>query len=125
MVCILVSLIFDTILPTLVHIINLSLETGIEPDELKIGKVLPFFKSNNSHIFNMYRPISILPILSKVFEKIKAPSKYTQCAVTRHNRSFSLFGDRRNFKGLGNIHVPDTKTQYIFISQFKFFMGND
>ena len=40
------------------------------PDELKIAKVLPLFKSENCHIFNNYRPISILPVLLKVFEKI-------------------------------------------------------
>ena len=65
-----ISLIFGIILPILVHIINLSLATGIMPDDLKRAKVLPLFKSENCHIFNNYRPISILPVLSKVFEKI-------------------------------------------------------
>ena len=72
-----ISLIFGIILPILVHIINLSLATGIMPDELKMAKVLPLFKSENCHIFNNYRPISILPVLSKVFEKnyASAPNK--------------------------------------------------
>ena len=54
----------------MVHIINTSLQTGDVPDEIKIAKVLPFYKADNNHILNNYRPISILPILSKIFEKI-------------------------------------------------------
>ena len=44
--------------------------TGIFPDKLKIAKVLPLFKKGNIHLFDNYRPISLLPSISKVFEKI-------------------------------------------------------
>jgi hypothetical protein len=54
----------------LVHIINLSLSSGTFPKELKIAKVLPLFKSGDASFFNNYRPVSVLPVVSKVFNKI-------------------------------------------------------
>ena len=51
-------------------IINQSLSTGIFPDRLKIAKVVPIFKKDNPHITGNYRPISLLPVISKVFEKV-------------------------------------------------------
>ena len=39
---------------------------------MKIAKVVPIFKSGDKHIFNNYRPISILPAFSKILEKIVA-----------------------------------------------------
>ena len=50
--------------------INQSLLTGIFPDKLKIAKVIPLFKKDNPYIFDNYRPISLLPSFSKVFEKV-------------------------------------------------------
>ena len=46
------------------------LNTGIFPDKLKIAKVSPIFKKDDETLFTNYRPISILPTLSKVFEKV-------------------------------------------------------
>ena len=62
--------IFHLILPALTHIINVSLSTGEIPLELKIARIRPLYKAENNHLFSNYRPISILPILSKIFEKI-------------------------------------------------------
>ena len=62
--------IFPIISHPLTHIINLSLEHGTVPDEIKIAKVIPIFKSNDPTHLNNYRPISILPIFSKLFERI-------------------------------------------------------
>ena len=58
------------ILPSLTHIINTSLVTGEIPVALKTARVIPLYKSENNHFFNNYRPISILPILSKILERI-------------------------------------------------------
>ena len=56
--------------PVLAITINQSLTTGIFPDKLKIVKVLPLYKKGRDDIFDNYRPISLLPAISKVFEKI-------------------------------------------------------
>ena len=58
------------ITPPLTHIVNQSLCTGILPDRLKIAKVIPLFKKGDQHVLDNYRPISLLPAISKVFEKI-------------------------------------------------------
>ena len=58
------------IITPLHYLINLSLETGFVPPELKLAKIVPVFKDGNSHEFTNYRPISLLSSLSKLFEKI-------------------------------------------------------
>ena len=55
-------------------IINQSLETGIFPDALKVAKVKPLFKKGDNCCLNNYRPISLLPTISKIFERVM----YTQ-----------------------------------------------
>ncbi len=53
----------------LTHIINQSMTTGVVPEDMKIARVIPIFKSGNQNMFNNYRPISILPAFSKILEK--------------------------------------------------------
>ena len=66
----LLKTIIDDIAPILSHIFNRSLVTGIVPTLLKIAKITPIFKSGDNQIFSNYRPISILPSISKILEKI-------------------------------------------------------
>ena len=49
-------------------IVNQCLETGIFPDKLKIAKVIPLFKKGDPEQIDNYRPISILPAISKIIE---------------------------------------------------------
>ena len=58
------------IISPLAHICNLSFATGIFPDELKIANVVPIFKSGDEMVFSNYRPVSVLPVLSKVIERL-------------------------------------------------------
>lgn len=60
----------DIILSPLCFIINRSFKEGIFPDQLKIALVKPFYKKGPIGDPNSYRPISILPSFSKIFEKI-------------------------------------------------------
>ena len=48
----------------------MSLAEGIFPSKLKIAYVLPLLKAEEPSQFNNYRPVSLLCILLKVFEKI-------------------------------------------------------
>ena len=54
----------------LTDIFNLSLSTGIVPYELKIAKVIPIYKKDDAEIFSNYRPVSVLPCLSKILERL-------------------------------------------------------
>ena len=49
---------------------NASLENGVVLDEWKAANVSPRFKSGDKTSVNHYRPISILPVVAKVFEKL-------------------------------------------------------
>ena len=51
-------------------IVNQSLNTGVFPDHLKKAKVIPVFKKDDKTLLKNYRPISLLPIISKILEKI-------------------------------------------------------
>lgn len=51
------------------YIINLSITSGIVPDELKSARVKPLFKKNSRTEVGNYRPVSILCIISKLLEK--------------------------------------------------------
>ena len=68
------TIMLKCIAPSIIHvltlIINQSLCTGIFPDRLKIAKIKPIFKKDDPHLTDNYRPISLLPSISKIFEKI-------------------------------------------------------
>ena len=68
----------DVIAPSLLTMINMSFETGHFPNILKTAKLRPIHKSGPKTDPSNYRPISIIPILSKVIEK----------HVTKHLFSF-------------------------------------
>ena len=59
----------EIITPSLTWIFNFSIKTGIYVDEWKKAWVLPIFKSDDRQKCENYRPISILPIISKIFER--------------------------------------------------------
>ena len=53
-----------------VHMINNSLKFGIFPDELKLAIVVPVYKKGDNTNIENYRPISLLPSFSKIFEHV-------------------------------------------------------
>ena len=63
------KLISSTIAPHLCFLFNLCLQQGKFPSCFKRAIVVPIFKNGSPFLFNNYRPISILPVLSKVLEK--------------------------------------------------------
>ena len=55
-------------------IVNQSIKTGIYPDKLKVAKVVPVFKKEDKLQLKNYRPVSVSPVISKIFEKCDAYS---------------------------------------------------
>ena len=54
----------------LTHIFNLSLTNGIVPAKWKISRVTPLFKDGSRSSVGNYRPISVIPVVMKVLERI-------------------------------------------------------
>ena len=67
---ILIKKIKSPLIKPLVFLINQSLNSGVFPEALKVAQILPIYKKDNEHQISNYRPISLLPILSKIFEKV-------------------------------------------------------
>ena len=55
-------------------VINQVLSIGIFTDKLKIAKVIPIFKKDDPTLLLYYRPIPLLPTISKVQENFFSPS---------------------------------------------------
>ena len=58
-----------SIAPSLTELFNLSVTSGVFPVEWKIGRIAPIPKGNDQTVPSGFRPISILPIVSKVMER--------------------------------------------------------
>ena len=56
--------------PVISNLFNNCLINGIFPSCLKVARVIAIFKSGSRNSVNNYRPISTLPFLSKLFEKL-------------------------------------------------------
>ena len=59
----------NVIAPFIASLINKSITSGTFPNQLKCAKVYPIFKGGSKSDPSNYRPISILPTISKIFEK--------------------------------------------------------
>ena len=53
-----------------IYLFQLSLEKGVFPDDLKIGKVTPIYKAGYRIDISNYRPISVLPYFPKILERL-------------------------------------------------------
>ena len=74
-------------------IINTSITTGVVPTAWKHSIIVPLFKSGDQKEPQNYRPISLLPIVSKVLEKVIA-LQLTEYLETRHLLSTTQHGFR-------------------------------
>ena len=60
----------EILIPIITKLVNNILKSNIFPQELKISKISPIFKSGNRNCMNDYRPISVTSVFSKILEKI-------------------------------------------------------
>ena len=60
----------DSFIRPLTHVLNISITKGVFPNELKVARVVPLFKSGDPMMFSNYRPVSVLPVFSKVLERL-------------------------------------------------------
>ena len=60
----------EAVAPSLTGIFNQALVTGIFPSDWKMAKVSPIFKNGFKSDLNNYRPMSVIPTVAKIFEKI-------------------------------------------------------
>ena len=85
---------------SLTLLINQAINSGTFPNKLKVAKVIPIFKKGDKATFNNHRPISLLPVISKVIEKIM----YNQLSAYLENSKL-LSGSQYGFR-------PKHSTEY-------------
>jgi len=82
--------------PYLAKIINLSFTTGFVPNMLKIAKVCHIYKNGYKTDITNYRPISVLPSFSKIYEKLayNRLSQYAEKLCILNDRQFGFRNNR-------------------------------
>ena len=90
-----ISLSLPCIKNPLLHIMNQSLLQGVFPNELKVANVTPLYKADDPMKFKNYRPVSLLSILSKIFEKAMY-NRLTDFLETHKLLMEKQFGFRKN-----------------------------
>ena len=85
----------SVIVPSLTSIFSKSILTGIYPNDWKAAKVTPLLKKGIKSDPNNYRPISVIPVVSKVFEKIVYNQLYHYLDSNK-----SLLGCQSGFRSL-------------------------
>ena len=76
----------------------MSIESGMFPDSWKIARVAPIFKSGSTEDRLNYRPISVLPVVSRLFEKLIYDQLYEYLDSNMH-----LFKDQYGFRNLHSV----------------------
>ena len=90
------KLTYSAILDKLVYFINICLTHGKFPSMLKLAVIKPIFKSGDKRLMTNYRPISMLPYISKILEKV------IHCRLSEHLEINNIlcpnqFGFRKGF----------------------------
>ena len=83
----------ESIAPHILHLVNSSISTLTFPDAWKVAIVTPIFKSGDPSDPGNFRPISILPALSKILEKVVC-SQLSHYLISNHILSPSQYAYR-------------------------------
>ena len=83
---------------SLSRLFNMSMSLGIFPDEWKIARVAPIYKDGSEDENSNYRPISVLPVISRLFEKLVYDQFYGFLNVNK-----LLFSQQSSFRLLHSV----------------------
>ena len=83
---------------SLSRLFNISMSLGIFPDEWKIARVAPIYKDGSEDENSNYRPISVLPVISRLFEKLVYDQFYGFLNVNK-----LLFSQQSSFRLLHSV----------------------
>ena len=109
--------------PILASIVNMSLTQGIFPNSLKIARVTPIYKGGDKTDTGNYRPISVLPLFSKIFEKIvhKQLFRYLNINSILHENQYGFRANKNTTQAILN-HLQylynNIDSNYIVFSLF-------
>ena len=87
---------FTYLSPFFEELVNLSIETNTFPDDFNVGKDAPVFKSGDKEDLNNYRPISVLPTITRIFERLLYNLLYDYLTANK------LLGDEQH--GFRSLH---------------------
>lgn len=93
----------DIIIPPLTHICNLSMSTGVFPNHFKKAIIYPVYKSGDRNQIGNYRPISVLPTMLKILEKIMN-SRLVSYLEAHSLISPNQYGFRKKFSSADAVH---------------------
>ena len=85
----------EILAPSLIQLFNWSLSVGHFPDNWKTARVAPIFKKGSTQDKSNYRPISLLPVVSRLFEKLVFDQLHSYC-----NDNKLIFSDQSGFRSL-------------------------
>jgi hypothetical protein len=86
---------YSLFIEPLVHVLNLSIRQGFFPNSMKVAKVIPLYKSGDASKISNYRPVSILPLFSKILERLMY--NRLKSFIDRHKILYKYqFGFRKN-----------------------------
>lgn len=79
--------------------VNMSMEEGTVPTNMKLARVIPVYKTKDSQLFNNYHPISLLPCFSKILEKSNSlkcfeHKKYTVALCLDISKAFDTINQK-------------------------------
>jgi len=92
--------------PIIARLFNSSINSGLFPSSLKIARISPLHKKGDRMCVGNYRPISNLPIISKLFEKLM------YCRVMAYMEAYNLLS-RHQFGFRAKCNTTDAVTEFI------------
>ena len=116
--CKIIKLAAPVISDSLTLICNQAITLSSFPDEWKIARVVPLYKNGQRNIPGNYRPISVLPVISKIMERILHDQLYNYLT------KFDLFSDTqfgfRKFHSTASALLDCTNDWYINLDRKMF-----